>query len=41
MAHKLLTKLHVDERPHADEDADNLLGEQSTHVSGDQSTSKI
>ena len=40
MADKTVDYAHVDECPHVDEDVDNLLGEQSTHVSGEQSTSK-
>ena len=40
MADKNVDYAHVDECPHVDEDVDNLLGEQSTHVSGEQSTSK-
>ena len=40
MADKNVDYAHVDECSHVNEDVDNLLGEQSTHVSGEQSTSK-
>ena len=39
MADNNVDYAHVDECPHVDEDVDNLLGEQSTHVPGEQSTS--
>ena len=40
MADKTVDYVQGDECPHVDEDVDNLLGEQSTHVPGEQSTSK-